>query len=123
MMRMLAILALALSLGGCAAVEAGDDRPGYLLGVMRTKPVEKVGDIRAVDRRVLGLGWGAGGFVGWRRSEEVSADPAQCQLIVIIRSTVEAAQATRILAELGERPACIANFSGASPPLPSQPPP
>ena len=105
------LLLLVLSLGGCAFPEADGTRSALYVGIVRVRMADRAGDLRAVDVKALGLGWDSAAFLGWRSGQWVSADPASCQLLVIVRSGVEAEQAARVFESLrGQRP-CIADFS------------
>jgi hypothetical protein len=111
------LFALGLLLTGCfrAQITNTGVRTKTYIGVTRVAFGHEKGDLTATDVRTLGLGWDAGPWLGWRADNWVSADPAKCQLLVVIRRTVEAATAQSIMQSLEGRNLCVANFSGVQP--------
>ena len=106
-----------LVLTGCVTVQVGDQAGGTRtsrthIGITRIVTVEKPGAMAAVDVRTLGFGWDKGPFLGWRAGEWVTADPAKCQLLVIVRSPLEADNAAKVLAALEGQNPCIADLTG-----------
>lgn len=100
-----------LALGGCTTVtlsERGDSR--LYLGVVRVTVPARAGDLSAVSVKTAGLGWQHGPWLGWRSDDWVEADPARCQLLVVIRSPAEARNAAAVLRALEGR-ACVADYT------------
>lgn len=109
---------VALALGGCVIVEVGDQRKGLRatrthVGITRiTTPPTGTG-LAAVDVSTLGVGWDQGPFFGWHEGNLVFTDPTQCQLVVIIRSSIQAEHAAEILSALEGQEPCIADFTNS----------
>jgi hypothetical protein len=98
----------------CGCTSIGDDKRGIsriFVGVVRVKLPQHGDGLSAIDVKALGLGWDGGPWLGWRNGNWVVADPSRCQLLVIIRTPVQADNAIRILSSLGEQPICVADFT------------
>lgn len=99
---------------GCTTVIAGDgaSREIVSIGITRVVVPERRGDLVAFRRTGFGLGFGdataAAAWLGFDRSEWVIADPASCQLLVVIRADVEAENAARILESIEGENVCYA---------------
>lgn len=100
---------VALALTGCSTVVPGHwTGSRTFVGVVRVDMPVTEGDVQAVRVRTLGAGGGgAGVFLGWEDGEWIVADPAQCQLLVVVRSPVEVENAARVLRELRGQNACL----------------
>lgn len=91
----------------------GPNRNGRTLtyvGIVRLSMPAAQDGITYVDVKTLGLGWGGTAFLGWHAGQWITADPARCQLLVIVRSSVEADSAATLFKSLGEQRPCIADF-------------
>jgi len=94
------------------------------VGIVRVRMPAAQDGITYVDVKTLGLGWDGAAFLGWHAGQWVTADPAKCQLLVIVRSGVEADSAAALFKSLGEQRPCIADFrhtAGTAPPASSSP--
>lgn len=102
-------LVLLAMLSGCASVTPGEWRGSRtFIGVVRVDMPVTQGSVQAVRVRTLGAGAGpAGAFVGWEDGNWITADPAACQLLIIIRHAAEADNAARVLRALGGQQPCI----------------
>lgn len=101
-----------LLLCGCATLNTeGPARTNLYIGAVSVTIPQTQGDVSAVGVRALGFGWEQGPFVGWRSSNWITADPANCQLLIVIRSDVETANAARILNALGGQNPCIVDYT------------
>lgn len=111
-----ASLGLGVLLGGCASVVPGEwTGSRTYIGMVRVEMQPTVGDMQIIDVRTLGLAAGRSGvMLGWEQGSWVIADPAQCQLVVIIRSPTEAENAARVLRELRGQRACLVNETDGS---------
>lgn len=89
--------------------EAGTSR--VFVGVVRVVTPAVRGDVAAIDVDAAGLGWDGGPWLGWRSGSWISADPARCQLLVIVRSPAQAANAARVLGALEGLDPCIADHT------------
>jgi hypothetical protein len=99
-------------LGACTTVDLGHGKRSMtFVGVVRVEAPARSGDFSAVGVESLGIGWDSGIFLGWRAGSWVSADPSKCQMLVIIRKSVEAEAAAGVLQSLGGTNACVADFS------------
>lgn len=109
------MIAAALLCQACVSTVSGTDRGGHgktntYVGFVRVRVAEVTDGLGYADVRALGLGWDGAAFVGWRSGQWVTADPARCQLLVVIRSGVEARAAADVFEKLGEQQPCIADF-------------
>jgi len=110
---------LAFLLAGCATIDASektsDNRTSAIyFGITEVITPQTKGAISAIDVSTLGFGWDRGPFLGWHRGSWIEADPAKCQLVVIIRSPAQAENAARVLQALEGQTPCIADFTGGS---------
>lgn len=105
---------VAATLTGCATVVPGQwTGSRTFVGVVRVDMPVVQGDVQAVRVRTLGAGAGSAGvFLGWEDGNWIVADPAQCQLLVVVRSPVEAENAARVLRELRGQNACLVDETG-----------
>jgi hypothetical protein len=113
----LALLPLLLAVG-CAQMSLGEGaavRTHHYAGVVRVKIPATVGPVRAIDISMLGLGVENGVFVGWRRGQYVFARSEDCQLLIIIRSPMEAEHALKILRAAEGEQLCVVDFQGTLP--------
>ncbi|MEJ0059560.1 MAG: hypothetical protein WDM79_08320 [Terricaulis sp.] len=101
-------------LTSCASSLEGE-RPGRELRIGISyidHPTTPTSGLVAYRVSTLGAGGSqSGGFLGWRATEAVIADPEVCELVVIVRSNVEAEHAAKILRSLKGERLCAANFS------------
>jgi len=112
-----AVLGIAL-LSGCTTIDVGEGEKIDLtaVGIVRVRvPVANESTL-AVERSGVGLGFdglpGGGAYLGWSSAKWVIADPAKCQLLVIVRTEAQVRHAQDILSKLkGESP-CIVDHSG-----------
>ena len=105
-------VALCVALAGCTTINlAPNGERKTLLGIVRITLPDKAGDFAAIDAKTLGAGWDDGFFLGLRNASWVIASPEQCQLLVIVRSKVEAANAAQVLDRLKGEPICVADYT------------
>jgi hypothetical protein len=105
-------IGLAVLLGACTTVplaERGSTRT--FVGVVRVTMPDRSGDLAAVAVTGVGAGWDGGPWLGFRAGEWVTADPSRCQLLVVIRSPAQAANAAQVLATLKGDKICVADFT------------
>lgn len=94
---------MVLFCSGCTVAISGEGprREIISFGITRIIVPERNGDLVAFRRTSLGLGFGdataSAAWAGFDSSEWVIADPAKCQMLVVIRDDVEADNAVRIL--------------------------
>jgi hypothetical protein len=93
----------------------GPARSLVSIGITRIVVPERKGDLVAFRREGFGLGYGNAvgnaAWLGFDKSEWVIADPASCQLLVMIREDVEAENAARIVQSLkGENICYVVNM-------------
>jgi hypothetical protein len=117
-MRLPAILAAMGLLAGCTSVQIDSGGGGTIAGVglYRITVPETKGSLLAIEQTGVGLGWSdvpeQAAWLGFRESQWVIADPAQCQLLIIIKSAAQAENAAKIINLLeGEQP-CIVDHTG-----------
>jgi len=103
---------MAVLLSGCSTVDVGSQRSSQLyLGLVRVIMPERRKGLAAVDVKALGLGWDQGVWVGGRHGNWVIADPAECQLLIVIRTPAQAANAARVLRSMEGKQACVADYT------------
>lgn len=112
---LLLALAVAALCNGCARtirIGPGDDLLARSFGLTTVRGDLTGRSLLAYQIRTLGAGSDAQSvFVGWNHSEQVRADPAACQLIVIVRSDAALESARPILEDLKGSSPCIADFT------------
>jgi hypothetical protein len=119
--RGLAIGIVATALTGCTVINvgAGEQIDMLAVGVVRVRVPVVADGLVAVERSGVGLGWdslpGGGAYLGWSEGKWVIADPAKCQLLVIVRTADQAASAKTILSEWEGDSPCIVDQSESSP--------
>jgi len=106
-----AIATAAFLPAGCTVAQPKPGHSKIYVGAIRISTPASSGDVVATDVQAIGLGFEDGAWLGWRKGSWVSADPSKCQILVIIRSGVEAAQAARIFEALGGNSPCIVDQS------------
>lgn len=120
------LLLMLVTLSSCAVnAETGQTGARLYLGVVRVEVPQTRGRVSAVRAQALGLGWGAGAqagpFAGWSSDDWITADPADCQMLIIIRSGAQAAHARALIQSLGGVNPCLVDQTGSlrsSPPSP-----
>jgi hypothetical protein len=110
-----ALLAAAvISVAACADLSSGGAiHSRTYVGIVRISAPATRGRVAVSDVKALGIGTDGGPWLGWRASSWITADPRDCQLIVIIRSSAEAAGAAKILQSLEGANPCIVDFTHA----------
>lgn len=112
-MRRLLVIA-GMLLAGCASVEPGRSaNRQFHLGAVSVRVPTTSGNVSAVSVKTLGIGWDNGLYLGWRSGAWVTADPSKCQLLIIIRSAAEAANAIKIIKSLEGQEPCIVDFTNS----------
>lgn len=114
-MRALGAAAAVALLAGCATAAPQSSSSRLYFGLVRVVAPAVKGDTTATEVTALGLGLENGVWAGWRRSSWVSADPAKCQLLVIIRSNADATHAAQVLRSLEGVNPCIVDQSRTLP--------
>ena len=111
---MRAALIFLLLTGGCATVEPGAAaRSSFYLGATAIRIPQTRGQVSAASVSTLGVGWDDGPFIGWRSGNWISADPANCQLLIVIRSAAETANAVQIINALEGQSPCIVDYTNS----------
>lgn len=108
-----------LLLGACTQVDLTGGVAGrnhVYVGAVSVNVPRTYGELRAVDVTTLGVGVDESAFLGWRHGQFVYVQPDQCQLMIIIRSPVEADHAMRILRAVEGEQLCVVDFAGTLPP-------
>ncbi|QLC25918.1 hypothetical protein HFP57_13385 [Parasphingopyxis algicola] len=83
--------------------------------MVRVVTPEAAGAVNAIDVETVGLGWDGGPFLGWHSGSWISADPARCQLLIVIRSPAQAENAATVLRALEGQDPCIADYTHSLP--------
>ena len=104
--------ALMFLTSACASVNTGDrGRSLWLIGITRVILPSTEGRLAAVEISTLGAGWDNGPFLGWKAGNWVIADPADCQLLIVIRSPAAAENAAKVLQALKGQQPCVADYT------------
>lgn len=105
----------ALAVAGCTAVSTGTQKASKLyVGIVRVAAPPSAGLTSVSEVRALGLGLDDGPWLGLRKTSWITADPRDCQMLIIIRSDVEAASAVAIIKSLEGLNPCIVDYSRSS---------
>ncbi len=108
------IVTAGLLLSGCSAAGAdGGIRRAYHLGLVSVTTPETAGAVSALNVSGLGLGWDDGLYLGWRSASRITADPAKCHLLIVIRSRVETDNAVKVIKSLEGQNPCIVDYTGS----------
>lgn len=109
---MRAALLMLLTACGCTAVEPGSGaRSSFHLGATSVRIPQIEGNLSAATVSTFGVGWDDGPYVGWRSSNWIAADPANCQLLIVIREAVQTANAVQIINALEGQQPCIVDYT------------
>lgn len=104
-------------LAGCTSISVGtaDGSEFGGIGLYRVRLPATQGNLIAIEREAVGIGWDQSpvnsAWFGYSGSQWVSADPAKCQMLIIIRSETQAANARDILKQLEGTHACIVDHT------------
>lgn len=105
-------LFFAVALTGCVNITVGERGKSHVfVGVVRVTMPDRVGAVSAIDVKTLGIGWSQGPFLGWNAGNWVSANPADCQLLIIVKSSAQAEGAAKVLQSLGGQQPCIVDYT------------
>lgn len=97
---------------GCARHSAtGAHSSSTYIGIVKVTRPAATGLTSVTDVRALGIGWDEGLWLGWRAGSWIEADPSRCQLVIIIRSAAEAANAALVLRALEGMKPCVVDFT------------
>lgn len=108
------LVCAAMLLGGCTTVHISDrPRTRTYLGLVRVVVPQRSGDLVAYSLRAVGVGWEAGPWLGWRSDSWFAADPAKCQLLVVIRSEAQSRNAVEVIRSLEGRNPCVIDETGS----------
>ena len=109
--KLVSAMAFALvggALVGCTTVRLGPGgaRQITAIGIVRLEVPPSLGDLTVVERTGVGFGLdrlpGGGAWLGYSAAAWIMADPAKCQMIVVIRSPGEAERVRQVLSQMGE---------------------
>jgi hypothetical protein len=81
------------------------------IGITRLRLPARQGNVQSADIKTLGVGWQSGPFVGWNASNLVTADPSECQLLIVVRSAAQAENAAKIISSLEGQDPCIVDYT------------
>ena len=111
--RLIALGFYLLMLSGCTTVTVaeGETKALTAIGIVRLKlPATPNGSL-IVERSGIGLGWdklpSGGAWLGLSKAQWVIADPATCQLIMIVKNRQQLESSKAILAEMKGDGICI----------------
>lgn len=95
-------------------MQVGEEgRTRTFIGIVRVTTPEAQGDVSAIEVSTAGLGFDRSGFfLGWQSGNWVEADPAKCQMLVIIRSAAQAEHAASVINSLKGEELCVADYTG-----------
>lgn len=90
-------------------------RTSTYLGLVQVRYPQTTGKLSALQVKTLGIAWDKGPLLGWRDQQLVTADPRQCQMVIIIRKAAEFENARRIVEQLKGESVCLADYTGSLP--------
>lgn len=110
--RLVAPLLLAGGVAGCTTISINDGRAlqGHYLGFVSVRVPEAEQGMTAVEAKNFGASFAEGVNLGWSSQSLVTADPAGCQIMIIVRSTVQLANVQEITKGLKGEKLCLADF-------------
>ena len=109
----LALGAVAMAIGACAQNPAAGHSSTTHLGIVKVVRPTTAGATSVTDVRALGIGWDKGVWLGWRAGSWIEADPSRCQIVIIIRSAAEAANAVSVLRAIEGTKPCVVDYTRA----------
>jgi len=112
----LRIILLLLSLMMCSCTTVRPERgvsTRVYLGLVKIVVPQTRGTVTAFDVETVGFGWDESAYLGWRSGSWVMADPAECQLLIIIKNAAQAGNAAEIIRSLEGQDPCIVDHSGS----------
>ncbi|WP_299328344.1 hypothetical protein [Parasphingopyxis sp.] len=113
LLRLPALLVL-LGLAGCYSVDLSDGNGAQsrtFFGFTRVTLPERQGELQAVEIENLGIAVGPGLRIGWLHDRTITADPADCQLLIIVDGQAEIEHARSILATMEGVEPCLVDLS------------
>ena len=107
----------AIAFPGCTTVDPETQTTTKLyVGIIRVTIPASAGVTSVTDVQALGVGMDEGPWLGFRKTSWIAANPRDCQMLIIIRSDVEAASAAAVIKPLEGLNPCIADYSRSSAP-------
>lgn len=108
-----------LMLSGCTTINivpqdsgaVSETRESIHIGILKLRLPATRGNVQAADVKTLGAGWQSGPFLGWNASNLITANPADCQLLIIIKSPAQAENAAKIISSLEGQGPCIVDYT------------
>jgi hypothetical protein len=110
----LAIMAVVLpALHGCTTISINDGQAlqGHYLGLVSVRVPEVRAGMTAIEAKNFGASFTEGVNLGWSSQSLVNADPAGCQIMIIVKSATQLANVQEITKGLRGEKLCIADFN------------
>ena len=100
-LKVCASMILGATCVSCTTLTGPESRPSIFVGILRLKPAPKSDGAVASSTTALGAAAGLdAAFIGFRKSTRISADPAKCQILILVRSDAELEETTNLLKSL-----------------------
>jgi hypothetical protein len=110
--RLVAALLLAGSSGGCTTISINDGQAlqGHYIGLVSVRIPEGQSGMTAVEAKNFGASFTEGVNLGWSSQSLVNADPAGCQIMIIVKSAAQLTNVQEIAKGLKGEKLCLADF-------------
>lgn len=111
--RLFAPLLLAGSSAGCTTISINDGQAlqGHYLGLVSVRVPKTHQGMTAVEAKNVGASFADGVNFGWSSQSLVTADPAGCQIMIIVKSAAQLANVQEIVNGLKGEKLCLADFN------------
>ena len=113
--RLVAPLLLGCGSAGCTTISINDGQAlqGHYLGLVSVRVPEAHTGMTAVEAKNFGASFAEGVNLGWSSQSLVTADPAGCQIMIIVKSAAQIANVQQIAKGLKGEKLCLADFSSS----------
>lgn len=110
--RLFALLLLVGGSAGCTTISINDGQAlqGHYLGIVSVRVPDGQSGMTAVEAKNFGASFADGVNLGWSSQSLVTADPAGCQIMIIVRSAAQLANVQEITKGLKGEKLCLADF-------------
>jgi hypothetical protein len=110
--RLVAALLLAAGSAGCTTISINDGQAlqGHYLGLVSVRVPEARQGMTAIEAKNFGASFADGVNLGWSSQSLVTADPAGCQIMIIVKTAAQLANVQEIAKGLKGEKLCLADF-------------
>lgn len=113
--RLVAPLLLVGASAGCTTISINDGQAlqGHYLGLVSVRVPKGNTGMTAVEAKNFGASFAEGVNLGWSSQSLVTADPAGCQIMIIVKSAAQIENVQEIAKGLKGEKLCLADFSSS----------